>query len=270
MKTPFLSIITVNRNNADGLSRTLESAFAQDWTDYEYIVIDGASTDESPNIINLFKSKLSYWVSEPDRGIYDAMNKGIMQAKGEYCIFMNSGDVFADKSCLKEVCGQVSGEDFIFGDILMDMPNGKIKTWSYPDILSFGYLVDNSPPHQAMLIKTSLLQSAGGYRTDFKIAADWLLVMEALFKKNATYKRLHVPIAIFATDGVSWGVDGFLQARRERELALQALFPLTYPEIQEYVALKKLFKVPGIRFLLYRAYPFYRKLRNRFDGWEGR
>jgi len=85
-----LSIITINRNNKDGLEKTIRSVMAQTCRDYEYIVIDGASTDGSVDIIRQYEKKISCWISEPDKGIYNAMNKGILQAHGNYCIFMNS------------------------------------------------------------------------------------------------------------------------------------------------------------------------------------
>jgi len=82
-----LSIITVNLNNAAGLQKTIESVITQTFTDYEYIIIDGGSTDGSVDVIKQHADKITYWVSEPDKGIYNAMNKGILQAKGEYCLF---------------------------------------------------------------------------------------------------------------------------------------------------------------------------------------
>lgn len=91
--TPQLSIITINRNDAQGLEKTLESIWKkQSFKDFEHIIIDGASTDNSINIIKKYASHLSYWVSEPDKGIYNAMNKGIIKAKGNYLLFLNSGD----------------------------------------------------------------------------------------------------------------------------------------------------------------------------------
>ncbi|MDR2910496.1 MAG: glycosyltransferase [Bacteroidales bacterium] len=87
-----LSIITINLNNVAGLQKTIESVVKQTFTDYEYIVIDGGSTDGSADIIKQHANKITYWVSEPDKGIYNAMNKGIRVAKGEYCLFLNSGD----------------------------------------------------------------------------------------------------------------------------------------------------------------------------------
>ena len=90
----LFSIITINYNNSEGLRQTIDSVVSQTYHEYEYIVIDGGSTDGSVDIIGFFSDKVDYWVSEKDRGIYHAMNKGVAQAHGDYCIFMNSGDSF--------------------------------------------------------------------------------------------------------------------------------------------------------------------------------
>ena len=88
------SIITINYNHIEGLKRTIDSVISQTSSNYEYIIIDGGSTDGSVNIIKEYKEHLVYWISEKDNGVYHAMNKGVAQAQGDYCIFMNSGDCF--------------------------------------------------------------------------------------------------------------------------------------------------------------------------------
>ena len=115
-----LSIITINRNNAQGLRKTIESVISQTFTDFEYLIIDGASTDGSTDVIKQYEDKITYWISEPDKGIYNAMNKGILKAVGAYCLFLNSGDALSKDSILSDVfnkeynsdilCGYVSGK----------------------------------------------------------------------------------------------------------------------------------------------------------------
>ena len=97
---PLISIITVNLNNLEGLKRTMTSVFEQTWQEYEYIIIDGGSTDGSKEYIESFSDKISVWVSEPDAGIYNGMNKGIKVANGEYLLFLNSGDHLFDNRVL--------------------------------------------------------------------------------------------------------------------------------------------------------------------------
>ena len=99
-KKPLISIITINFNDKIGLQRTFDSVFAQDFNDFEYIVIDGGSNDGSKELIEENTDKISYWISEPDKGIYNAMNKGIKVANGEYLLFLNSGDKFYNKKSL--------------------------------------------------------------------------------------------------------------------------------------------------------------------------
>src|SRR5215213_3812369 len=99
---PQFSIISINLNNAEGLQKTFDSVFNQTFTDFEYIIIDGGSSDGSEEIIKENADKFSYWVSEKDDGIYDAMNKGIAKATGDYLLFLNSGDHLLDSSILQK------------------------------------------------------------------------------------------------------------------------------------------------------------------------
>ncbi|MEN9918351.1 MAG: hypothetical protein RL662_787, partial [Bacteroidota bacterium] len=101
-----ISVITISYNNAEGLLRTMESVVKQDFDDYEYIVIDGGSSDDSKNCIMSYSDKISYWISEPDKGVYHAMNKGIAVAKGEYLHFLNSGDTYAGSDVLSKIFNQ--------------------------------------------------------------------------------------------------------------------------------------------------------------------
>ena len=118
------SIITINLNNSAGLRKTIESVVNQTFQDFEYIIIDGGSTDGSVDIIKEYSSRIDYWVSEPDRGIYNAMNKGIVQAHGDYINFMNSGDCFSKNTILEEIYADLSF-DFVFGKA-RTIPNNTI------------------------------------------------------------------------------------------------------------------------------------------------
>src|SRR5512145_3080868 len=92
-----ISIITVNLNNSIGLERTISSVVNQNFCDFEYIIIDGARTEGRLNVIKRYNERLKFWISEPDKGIYDAMNKGLLKATGDYLLFLNSGDFLYDK-----------------------------------------------------------------------------------------------------------------------------------------------------------------------------
>lgn len=113
-----LSIITINKNNAIGLEKTIQSVINQTYFDkIEYIIIDGLSTDGSSMIIDKYRNYFSYWVSEKDNGIYDAMNKGTNAAAGEYLLFLNSGDVLYHNNIIKEVYNELKSYDIVYGGV---------------------------------------------------------------------------------------------------------------------------------------------------------
>ena len=122
---PKLSIITINLNDARGLEKTIESVLSQTSNDFEYIVIDGGSTDGSVDVIQKYKDKITYWVSEPDTGIYNAMNKGILKATGEYCQFLNSGDCLVANNVTELMLSDMPECSILYGNMLKDL-NGKI------------------------------------------------------------------------------------------------------------------------------------------------
>lgn len=198
-----VSIITINYNNAKGLKKTLDSIVSQNQADFEYIVIDGNSTDGSQNIIEEYSKQISYWISEPDSGIYNAMNKGIRQATGEYVLFINSGDVIRTETNLISIISQITGEDLIFFDLeVCDISNNRyVKI--YPDSLDFKYFAEDSLPHMASFIKKDLLVKYGYYSEKIKISSDWAFFMDAVCLLNCTYKHIHEYFSTFYLDGLS-------------------------------------------------------------------
>ena len=144
-----LSVITINYNNRDGLQRTLESVFNQTCQDFEFIVIDGGSNDGSRDVIANYNSNIDFWVSEKDAGIYNAMNKGIKKANGDFVIFMNSGDTFCNENVLKNCSSEINTDfDLFYGDAYFITKNETVKV-EYPDKLSFHFFTINSLCHQA-------------------------------------------------------------------------------------------------------------------------
>ena len=165
-----LSIITVNLNDCNGLKKTIESVICQTFTDYEYIVIDGASTDGSVDVIKQYANKITYWVSEPDTGIYNAMNKGILQAKGEYCLFLNSGDWLVENNILEKVFSITFDEDIVYG---YDKHVGSSKVKCYPEKWNFRVFLDDTLPHVASFIKRNLFYEVAFYNEENKAISDW-------------------------------------------------------------------------------------------------
>ena len=187
------SIITVTKDNLDGLRKTAASVTAQDFTDYEWIVIDGASTDGTAALLPTLPCR---YISDPDHGIYDAMNKGINLAGGDYLIFMNAGDEFAATDTLRQAAQLIHTHApcFIYGDALED---GRHKTAKPHTTLKSGLFTH----HQAMFYGRQCI-GALRYDTSYKIAADYKFTSQFLQGCDAvTY--LPAPVCIFATGGVS-------------------------------------------------------------------
>ena len=126
-----LSIITVNYNNKDGLQKTIDSVISQTFKDFEWIVIDGGSTDGSRELIEKNKNYFSFWCSEHDKGVYNAMNKGIVHAKGEYLNFMNSGDCFVSNKVLEKIFSNDYTNDILYGNVVTFKNNKKMAILLY-------------------------------------------------------------------------------------------------------------------------------------------
>jgi glycosyltransferase involved in cell wall biosynthesis len=170
-----LSIVTVNKNNSAGLQKTLESVSVQTFKDFEHIVIDGASNDGSIDVIKKFPH-IAYYESEPDNGIYFAMNKGVEKSTGEYCLFLNSGDYLVDGKVLEKVFNFDLSEDIVYGDCVKKGMLRKAASGHLPITLFYKL----SPfMHGCSFIKKSLLSDMKGYRTDFSIASDFAFFVEA-------------------------------------------------------------------------------------------
>ena len=152
-----LSIITVNFNDAEGLERTIRSVISQTFHDYEFIIIDGGSSDNSKSIIEQHENQINYWVSEPDNGIFNAMNKGIIASKGDYLIFMNSGDYFYNEKVLEDSQNYL-GADFVIGQVKRKDTN-TIMDYELSDI-SMMTFYSGAIPHQATFHKRSLFQDS--------------------------------------------------------------------------------------------------------------
>ena len=193
------SIITINYNNADGLRRTIESVVSQTFDNYEYVIIDGGSTDGSVDVIKEYEHNITYWVSEKDGGIYNAMNKGVKAAHGEYLIFMNSGDVFYSDSVLLDITSTNKSEDIIVGKVFTNEGNEFLYQ---PDQPTMYFFYSSTIPHQGAFIKKWLLDKYP-YDETLKITADWKFFVDAVVFENCTISFINVPVSMFDTEGVS-------------------------------------------------------------------
>jgi len=213
----MITIITINYNNKEGLENTIKSVITQKNSDYEYIIIDGGSTDGSVEVIKQYEDKITYWVSEPDNGIYNAMNKGVAQAQGEYLNFMNSGDCFYNKNVLAQI------QPFLDKDIVSGKnyyENG-IHGFTKKEI-SLLDLFKGTLPHQATFIKKELLETYPFDET-LKIVSDWKFFIESLIFGNATFKNIDTIVCLYDGNGIS--ATQIEQMYSEREIVYKQLFP---------------------------------------------
>jgi len=194
----ILSIITINYNNRDGLRKTIESVVNQTYRDFEYIIIDGGSTDGSVDVIREYADKIDYWVSEKDKGIYNAMNKGVAVAHGEYTQFLNSGDYLCDKDVLEKVFSHNFTEDIVCGNIITLKGGGMIA----PESVTMEYFIKGSLPHPSAFIKRELFDTHL-YDEQYKISGDWEFFIYHLIIKNASYKSINLNVTVFDTNGIS-------------------------------------------------------------------
>jgi len=194
-----LSIITINLNNKEGLKKTMESVVNQIYNDIEFIVIDGGSIDGSVEVIKEYSAKIACWVSRPDKGIYNAMNKGIIKAKGDYLLFLNSSDCLVNNNIVSEVFTLNLESDLILGN-LVTKDNYEIKLNYNIDIAN---IWKYGAHHQAMFIKRSLFEQIGFYNENGDITADWQFLMQALFRFNKSFTCIDKIISVYDMQGIS-------------------------------------------------------------------
>ena len=250
-----LSIITINLNNLKGLKSTIKSVINQSFSNFEHIIVDGGSSDGSLEYLKKLDGNTVRWLSEPDKGIYDAMNKGASMAKSEYLYFLNSGDELVGPDALLEIESHLDGTDLIYGNI--NIIDGVTKrTKKAPEKLSFRYLYDDLPAHQATFTKRTLFEELGGYDNKLKIVADWKFFALAVLKCNASYKYINSSFSNFYTGGVSSLETNAKFLENERRKILEREFPILLEDVkyQFYLertlrSLRKSRKIKMLQFL---------------------
>ena len=216
-----LSIITVNLNNYDGLRQTIDSVISQTFTDFEWIVVDGGSSDGSQELIESNSVHFTWWVSEPDSGVYNAMNKGVAHTTGDYLLFLNSGDRLNDKNTLQKVFSFNYSDDILYGDCIFDKNGQKTITRVKEDNLSLYSLVHTGFFHPATFIRRNLLID-NPYNERYKIVSD----MEFFLKQYISGKSFHhldLVVAKFDTTGMSCTETELIE--QERQTVFNELLP---------------------------------------------
>ena len=259
-----LSIITINYNNAEGLRKTLASVASQTFRDFEHIIVDGGSKDGSVEIIREYADKLASpksspkgkdfntadysslpfregagvgyqvrWISEPDKGIYNAMNKGIMMASGEYLLFLNSGDCLVDKYTLLKVLAYNLDADIVYGNCIQVWLDGTMKKVDYPHHVTGKTLFNGTLPHQASFIRKRLFDIIGNYSECYKIVSDWEFYFKALFLHNCSFKFIDIYVCLFDMHGISNSDEYMSLLGRERNDVFKKYIPLLYEDYME-------------------------------------
>lgn len=228
-----LTIITINRNNATGLEKTMQSVFCQTCQDFEYVVVDGASTDGSIDVIRSFETQFGErlkWVSEPDKGIYNAMNKGIKMASGDYLEFLNSGDCLVANDVVERMFDAMTRTrmpSILYGNMLKDMPGGVFRDRSFAGKeITFHGFYDGTLNHSPAYIKKDLFNKYGFYDETLKIVSDWKWYLLAIILGEEKPVYADIDVTLFDMTGISETNPELLREEREKVLEEFICYPI--------------------------------------------
>ena len=219
-----ISIITVCWNSEATIEKTIKSVESQDYPELEYIIVDGQSKDNTLNIIKKYPNVVSKWISEPDMGLYDAMNKGIDMATGDYIGIVNADDTFYDGNTISKIVSflKENNVDASIGDIVQHREDGQIvrrysaKNW-HPEKLKIGFM----PAHPAIFFRRDLFEKLGNYSLDFKIAADYEVIIRYFLKRQISWKYSGITTHKMLMGGVS--SSGYESYKKVSEEIIKAL-----------------------------------------------
>lgn len=205
-----ITVITVSFNAAPTIACTLQSVAAQSHPRVEHIVVDGASTDGTLQIVRQYGKHIATLVSEPDRGIYDAMNKGLRLARGDVIGFLNADDEYADAKVLERVAAVMDkyGLDALFGDaefVSPDRPDRPLRRYRserfHPGRIAWGWM----PAHPTLFLRRAVYERFGGFRADYRIAGDFELVARMFHGDTLKYRHVPEVLVRMRTGGISTG-----------------------------------------------------------------
>ena len=239
-----LSIITINYNDAEGHKKTLDSVAMQTCADFEHIIVDGASTDGSlDEIIAYSQSPIANrhkitCLSEPDAVIFNAMNKGIRMASGEYLLFLNSGDVLVDENVVYDFIASDRIEDIIAGGTLLGVDEHLPKF--PPKVLTYELFVTDSLMHAATFIRRELFEQYGLYNEQHRIVSDWEFFVKVLVNNNCTYTTIDRMISLFDTTGISNQSSHSTLHEQERKEVIDRYMPRLIPVYEELVEKRRI------------------------------
>lgn len=230
-----ISLITINRNNVAGLEKTMQSVAAQTFKEFEYIVIDGASTDGSVEVIKRYESAFAHlkWVSEPDSGIYNAMNKGIRMASGDYIQILNSADCLAAPDVTKRMLAaleQSGNPSILYGNMVKCFPDGQKwtdKSFAGQEITMLG-MYTGTLNHDPAYIRRDLFKKYGYYDESLKIVSDWKWYLQAIILGREKPQYVDLDVTLFDMTGVSENAENQQKIKEERNKVLKELVPASF------------------------------------------
>ena len=196
-----ISIVTISFNSEQYLEQTIQSVMNQTYQNIEYIIIDGASKDGTLDIIKKHEDNISYWISEPDKGIADAMNKGLKAAKGDYILFLHSDDYLADENVLEKAVQFLDQEHDLFLFYLYYSDNGN-KTLATPRGLDWRINFKTGVLHQSCICSRTLFEKIVNFDTNFKIVMDYDFFLRA-YRAGAKAKHINLPLSVMRKTGIS-------------------------------------------------------------------
>ena len=203
-----VSLITISYNKEKEVGQTIESVLKQDYTDIEYIIVDGGSNDGTLAIIERFKSSLNKFISEPDNGIYHAINKGIALATGEIIGLVHAGDMLFNNHVISEIvkCFTQTGADIVYGNTMLVDPintDRVVRVFEGGEFNTRRFLSGWMPSHSSVYIKKAVFQKYGNYRLDLSIAADYELLLRFMYKNNVPSTYYQGLVTRFRLGGIS-------------------------------------------------------------------
>ena len=230
-----LTIITINRNNAAGLEKTLQSVAAQTFKEFEYVVVDGASTDGSVEVIKRYESQFAHlkWVSEPDSGIYNAMNKGIRMASGDYIQILNSADCLAAPDVMGRMLKELEKAgcpSILYGNMVKCFPDGHRvvdKSFAGHEITMLG-MYNGTLNHDPTFVRRDLFGKYGYYDENLRIVSDWKWYLQAIILGSEQPKYVDLDVTLFDMTGISENANSKVMIQKERQKVLEELIPSVY------------------------------------------
>lgn len=224
-----VSIITIAYNNLEGLKDTYRSIRRQTFCDFEWIVVDGGSTDGTKEFLEEHNEELAWWCSEKDKGVYNAQNKGTLHARGEYSIYMNSGDSFYADDVLEKVFEQdIANADIVYGNWMLVFEDGKTRLGRAPEVADLTYFFDDNMCHQSMLIRTEAVRNRP-FDESFRIYADWEEWL-ALLMQGKRFEKTDMTICNFMVGGISTGDNASEKLKQERKAEIRRIQERYYTE----------------------------------------